>query len=399
MKIVEVISKKEKKKFLKFPKLLYKGDKYWVCPLDSEIEGIFDRGKNETFKKGEAVRWILQSDNGDLLGRIAAFFEKNYVYMNAQPTGGMGFFECIDDQVAAFKLFDTAKNWLEEKGMEAMDAPINFGENDSYWGLLVKGFTHPGIGMPYNKEYYRKFFEKYGFKNYYNQYAYHKDLTKVVVFPERFMKIATWISKKPGYSFKHFTFKEKDKFIADLVSIYNSTWDDFKEDFSPLEPDEIEKSLIKAKPIIDEELIWFAYHKEKPVSFFILFPDLNQILKHLNGKMHLVNMLKFLYYKYTHEMTRVRGVVAGVDPKFQNSGIESAIFKQLYNTFKKKLYYKELELSWVGDFNPKMQSIYEAVGAEKSKTYITYRYMFNPDAEFVRYMDELEGKKEVSSKK
>ncbi len=389
MKMIEVVSRTHKKDFLKVPKLLYKNDKYWVCPLDSEIESIFDPEKNNTFKRGEAIRWILYSANGDLIGRVAAFFEKNYASVNFQPTGGMGFFECIDDKTTAFKLFDVAKNWLNEKGMEAMDAPINFGENDSYWGLLVDGFIHPGIGMPFHKTYYRDFFEKYGFRNYYEQYAYHKDVTKVHVFPERFMKIATWVSKKPGYSFRHFKFKEKEKFINDLVTIYNSTWIEFKNDFTPLDYDEMKKSLEKAKPFIDEELIWFAYYKEKPVSFFLLFPDLNQILRHMNGKMHILNKLRFLYYKYTHEMTRVRGVVAGVDPKFQNSGIESAIFKHLYHTFKKKPYYKELELSWVGDFNTKMQAIYEAVGAEKMKTYITYRYLFNPDAEFMRYKDEM----------
>ena len=391
--MTEVVSGKHKKDFLKVPKLLYKGDKFWVCPPDIEIESIFDPEKNNTFKRGEATRWILYETNGNLIGRVAAFFEKNYASVNAQPTGGMGFFECIDDENAAFKLFDVAKNWLKERGMEAMDAPINFGENHSYWGLLVDGFMHPGIGMQYHKTYYRDFFENYGFRNYFYQYAYHKDLTKVLVFPERFMKIATWVSKKPGYSFRHFEFKKKEKFIDDIVTIYNSTWSEFKDDFTPLDYDEMLKSLENSKSFIDEELIWFAYYKEKPVSFFIIFPDLNQILRHMNGEIHFLNKLRFLYYKYTHEMTRIRGVVAGVDPKFQNSGIESAIFKHLYHVFKKKPYYKELELSWIGDFNPKMQAIYEAVGAEKKKTYITYRYLFNPDAEFMRYKDEMEKKK------
>ena len=110
MKITEAVSDKHKKDFLKVPKLLYKGDKYWVCPLDSEIESIFDPEKNNAFKRGEAVRWILYKNNGDLIGRVAAFFEKNYVSVNFQPTGGMGFFECINDETAAFKLFDVAKN-------------------------------------------------------------------------------------------------------------------------------------------------------------------------------------------------------------------------------------------------------------------------------------------------
>ncbi|HQG56415.1 MAG TPA: hypothetical protein PK496_05350, partial [Bacteroidales bacterium] len=140
---------------------------------------------------------------------------------------------------------------------------------------------------------------------------------------------------------------------------------------------------------MDEELIWFAYYKDKPVAFFILYPDLNQIIKHFNGKLHLWNKLRFLWYKATHKMTRMRAVVGGVNPSHQNSGIESAIFLQLYNVFKRKKWYKELELSWVGDFNPKMIAIYEALGAKKAKTHYTYRYMINKNIPFVRYKEEI----------
>jgi GNAT superfamily N-acetyltransferase len=389
MQIIEVKTSKEKKEFLKVPKKLYKDDNIWVCPLDNQIESIFDPQKNSSFKDGDASRWVLKDDKGKLIGRIAAFHVKKRADVNRQPTGGIGFFESVDNKEAAFFLFDKAKEWLMERGMEAMDGPINFGENDNYWGLLVEGFTHPGFGMPYNKPYYRELFEDYGFKNYFEQYSYHKDLSVVKVFPDRFMKIAEWVSKKSGYRFKHFSFKETEDFIADMVEIYNSTWSTFKEDFTPMDPDEIRESFKKSKLFIDEELIWFAYHNEKPIAFFILLPDLNQILKHLNGTLNLWSIMKFFYYKYTHEMTRMRAVVAGVDPKYQNSGIESAIFKYLFNVFRKKSYYKELELSWVGDFNPKMRAIYEAIGAIQAKTHITYRYLFDRNAGFVRYKDEM----------
>jgi len=275
--------------------------------------------------------------------------------------------------------------------MEAMDGPINFGENESNWGLLVDGFTHPGIGMPYNMKYYRKFFEEYGFMNYFEQYSYHRDLTSVEVFPERFMKIAEWISKRPGYAFRHFSYGEKDRFIADMTTIYNTTWAAYKEDFTPLDPGMLKSMLEKSKPFLDEELIWFAYHNEKPVAFFVIFPDLNMILRHFSGRLHFWNLLRFLWYKYNHEMTRIRGLVAGVIPSHQNSGIESAIFYHLYKVFMKKRYYSELELSWVGDYNPKMISMYEAIGAQKAKTHITYRYMINKLIPFRRFVEEEAG--------
>jgi len=393
MQVIEVITIHDKKEFINFPKELYRGDPYWVCQLDSGIESVFNPAKNHTFKHGAANRWILRDDNENTIGRIAAFIDHIRSAANNQPTGGIGFFEVTENREAAFALFNTAREWLAAMGMEAMDGPINFGENDNNWGLLVEGFIQQGFGMPYHKKYYRAFFEEYGFKNYFEQYSYHRNVrgsnNKIVQFPERIMKIAEWLSRRPGYSFHHFDFRNRGKFEKDIIEIYNSTWAVFKEDFTPLDPAFLEESIKKARVILDEELIWFAYFNDKPIAFFILFPDLNQILKHFNGKLHLWNLIRFAYFIVTHKMTRMRAVVGGVHPTYQNSGVESAIFLQLYKVFEKKPWFKELELSWVGDFNPKMIAIYEALGAKKAKTHITYRYFINDKQSFKRYKDEM----------
>lgn len=393
MKITEVLTRQDKREFVDFPKSLYKNDPDWICPLDDSVESTFDPARNSAFRHGEAARWLLRDENGSVIGRVAAFIDKIRSAANNQPTGGMGFFEVIENRDAAFLLFDTARDWMASRGMQAMDGPINFGENDNSWGLLVEGFMPQGFGMPYNKKYYRQFFEEYGFLNYFEQYSYHVPVrdqnNRIVNFPERMMKIADWLAKRPGYSFSHFEFKNKRKYVNDIVEIYNSTWSSFKDDFTPLDPVFLEESLKKAEFIVDEDIIWFAYHNGKPISFFILFPDFNQILRHIDGRLHPFNMLKLAWYKYTHEMTRMRAVVGGVNPAYQNSGIESTIFLQLYKVFNKKPWYKELEMSWVGDYNPKMIAIYEALGGTKVKTHITYRYLINKDLHFKRFKDEI----------
>ena len=400
LKISEVKTSHDIRELIDFPKRLYKDDLNWVCLLDSQIEALFDPGKNHLLLRGAATRFILKDESGITIGRIAAFIDKARSEANSQPTGGIGYFEVIDNREAGFALFDAGKNWLASRGMEAMDGPVNFGENDNNWGLLVEGFMQQGFGMPYHKKYYRSLFEEYGFRNYFEQYSYHRTVRdkekKIVQFPPRIMKIAEWISKRPGYTFQHFEFRGKDKFFKDLVEIYNSTWSVFKEDFTPLYPGLLENSFQKAKEVIDQNLIWFAYFNDKPIAFFILLPDLNQILKHFNGKLHVWNMIRFIYFKVTHKMTRMRAVVGGVNPSYQNSGVESAIFLQLYEVFKRKPWYKELELSWVGDFNPKMIAIYEALGAQRAKMHITYRYLINDNLKFKRYKDEMAQRQKVS---
>jgi hypothetical protein len=387
MKIIEVTNKITEKMFLQFPRALYKNDPNWVCPLDKDIVAVFDPVRNSHYKEGEACRWVLENNQGNIIGRISAFYSKIKILPNRIRTGGIGHFECIEDQKAANMLFDTAKHWLETKGMQAMDGPVNFGENDSNWGLLVEGFTHPAYGMPYHHPYYKKLFENYGFQIFFKQYSYHLDLNKK--FPERFWKIAEWICRKPGFTFKHFTWKEVDKYIDDMVQIYNQAWSNFKEDYTPLNPVEVKTTLRKAKPILDEELIWFAYHNNEPIGFFIMFPDINQILKKMNGKLHLWNKVRFFYYKKIRTINRIRAQVAGVIPKFQNSGVESGIFWNLRQVMDHKPHYQEVELSWVGDFNPKMIALYEAVGGVRAKTHHTYRFMIDKNLPFERFMSDM----------
>jgi len=383
MQVIRVTDKKTRRDFLRTARIIYKDDRTWVCPLDNDIEAVFDPGRNPYFAHGEAERWILVDDNGKLAGRIAAFIDKKLAYSYDQPTGGMGFFECINDKPSAFMLFDTAREWLRSKGMEAMDGPINFGETDKYWGLLVNGFTHPSFDIAYNHPYYQDLFESYGFMTWYKMEGFHFDIKKPL--PERFQKIAGWVAAKPGYEFHHFKWKEREKFAKDFARVFNEAWASFKINFEPLEHEYIMGVLDKAKAILDEEFIWLAYFKGEPIGIYLMFPDFNQILKHLNGRLDPVSILKFFYLKSRKTMTRARGVLMGVIPKFQGLGIESAFILNLRKVFDRKPHYTEIEFSWVGDFNPKMRKIFISVGSVPVKNYITYRYLFDRTKEFKRY--------------
>ncbi len=267
MQVTEVKSKKDRSIFLGVAREIYKDDDVWVCPPDKDINSIFDANSNVFFNHGEACRWVIRNENKKLIGRIAAFINYNKIGSDDQPTGGFGFFECINNEATAFKLFDTAKAWLVCKGMEAMDGPINFGEPDKYWGLLVDGFTHPSYEVAYNHKYYQQLYENYGFKTYYKQEGFHLDLTKPI--DERFLKIASWVAKKPEYEFRHFTWKDQDKYVNDFCSVYNEAWESFKEDFKPMKPDYIKKTLKKAKAIIEEEFVWLAYNNGKPIAIYL----------------------------------------------------------------------------------------------------------------------------------
>jgi len=383
MTLVEVTNKKTEKDFLDVARVIYKGDKNWVCPLDQDIRNVFNPRENAFCSHGEAARWVLKSDTGALLGRIAAFIDLKSCNKNDQPTGGCGFFECIDDQQAANLLFDTAKAWLAAKGMQAMDGPVNFGETERYWGLLVGGFTQPAYEVNYNPPYYQKLFENYGFQVYFRQEGFHHDPT--VDMPERFWKIAQWVAKKPGYRFTHFSYKELEKYVQDFTKVFNEAWKDFKEDFEPLQPAYVYKFMSKARVILEEKFIWLAYYNEEPIAIYLMIPDVNVLFKKFNGKLNLWNKLRLVYWVKTKKLNRAKAILMGVIPRFQKMGIESAFFYHLQQVFKEMPHYKEVEFSWVGDFNPPMRKLWVDLGAIKAKDYITYRYLFDRKAPFKRY--------------
>lgn len=394
MQLVEVgTNPRYQQEFIEFPVRLYKEDPCWIRPLDKDVADVFDPAKNKFFNLGECTRWLLLNDAGETIGRVAAFINhKTATVGNDQPTGGMGFFECIDNQQAAFLLFDTCREWLVARGMEAMDGPINFGERDRWWGLLVEGFDkEPNYGMPYTKPYYIPLFEQYGFKEYFQQHTYYLPLLEkevLRVISPTILERATRILNDPTFTFEPIKKSELKKYAEDFRVIYNQAWANHL-NTGEMTQERAFALMQRMKPVLDEQLMWFGYHgpEKRPVAFFIMLPELNQYFKHVNGKLDLIGKLKFLYHKLMKTNKRAFGVIFGVIPDFQGKGVESAI-AIAFSTIAwatKSFHYLHLELNWIGDFNVKMQRYAKMLGGVITKRHATYRYLFDRTKEFKRH--------------
>lgn len=383
MKIRTVTDKATSQEFLGLPVRLYKNEKNWIRPLDKDINDIFDPEENKYFRHGECCRWLLYNDHGVVIGRIAAFTDKRHL-KDALPSAGLGFFECIDDQQAARQLFDTAIAWLKDKGAVAIDGPVNFGDRDKWWGLLVDGFYEPNYCMPYHFPYYQNLFETYGFREYFKQYTYHRPVEGEL--PEIYQEKADRISRDENYKFVHIRKNQLEKFAEDFRYVYNKAWIKH-EGVREMPKAQALSAMNKLKDVLDEEIVWFAYYKEEPIAFFIMIPELNQIFKHLNGvhpKSNIVAGLKFLWHKYTGTCKRMFGVVFGVIPEYQSKGLEGAIVMAAAKVVQPKAKYTDFEMNWIGDFNPMMMRIAESAGGKIRKTHITYRYITDPNIPFQR---------------
>lgn len=382
MKIIEVKDKKTIEEFRKLPYKIYADDPNWIPHIRQDVEAVFDRSKNKFFRHGDACRWILQNDNGETIGRVAAFINEKQARTYKQPTGGMGFFDCVDDEKAAFKLLDTCKDWLEARDMKAMDGPINFGEKDKFWGLITENFDMPPYyGQNYNPEYYVKFFEDYGFRIYYNQLIFFRKVAQPL--QQKYQERAERAFKNPKYKCVHIDKNNLEKYAEDFRTVYNRAWtthDNFK-GMAKVQAMSIMKTL---KPILDEELVWFVYYEGKPVGFYISLPEINEIFRLVGDNLNWWGKLKFAYYKWKGVCDNSFGVAFGFDPDHQAKGLEGLIFKHMEMTIQKKNKYDGIIITWIGDFNPKMIAIIESLGGTKIRQMATFRKLFDPNATFER---------------
>lgn len=380
-----VTTKKQEREFIDLPKKLYKNEKNWICPLDSDVKKRFDRARNELFRQGDARRWLLRDEKGTVVGRIAAFYNNADANNDEVKAAGCGFFECIDDKTASALLFDAARDWLKTKGFEAMDGPINFGDRSDFWGVLVEGFSEPLYCNPYNFAYYAEHFEAYGFQNYFNQHSYLRRLVSGELNPAVTEK-AERLFSTPGYTFEFATSKPLEDYAADFRTIYNKAWAPFT-GVKPID-EEHARNLLKAmKPIVDRRLLYFAYFENEPIGFFVMVPDINQIIKNFNGKFGLWQKIRLMIdLKWRNRIDRVFGIIFGVVPEFQGKGVEGGLIRRFEKMLEEEKHpYKTLEMAWIGDFNPVMMRVCESyVRATPYKRHVTYRYLFDRERPFER---------------
>lgn len=385
MQILPVTGKKEEKKFLLLARDIYKNDPNWIRPLNKDLKNIFDPSRNKAFRTSKIQRWILVDDQQKAIGRIAAFVNTRYKNKGDEfPVGGIGFFECINNQSAADMLFNQARQWLQEEGMKAMDGPINFGERDRFWGLLTKGFQPPLYCMNYNPPYYQSLFENYGFRLYYEQICLGMNPKENLA--EKIITRHQAIAKDPDFSSAHIDKSRLEKFAVDFTTVYNKAWAGHG-GLKQLSKEQVMIMFREIKPVMDERIIWFAYYKNEPVAIFANIPDLNQWFKHLHGKFGLWHKLLFLLRKKFQANPKFVGLVFGVVPEWQGKGVDAYIIGEAHKMIgSPQMPYTQYEMQWIGDFNPKMLNVGESLGnVSRTRTLATFRYLFDPSLPFNRH--------------
>lgn len=368
MQVKSVTTLQEADLFLDVPKIVYAKDPNWVPPIRSSVAKQF-LPSNPFLQYGRLQRFIAVTPDGKAVGRIVAAVNNRLIEREGKKVGLFGFFECVDDAEVAKALLDAACDWLRQQGMTLARGPIDLSTHNNCL-FLVDGFdTAPYLMMPYNPPYYPQYVEQAGWHKAKDAYAYDLPLTHLANEFEKAYRIAV----KSGVTFRSVHTKGAG-FKQDCANLYQLFSSGFANNWSssPRSEEEFLEEAKDLKTIVDPAIFWIAEYEGKMIGFFMALPDYNMALKHVNGKLDVIGILKLLWYRRKIDQARVLAICAL--PEYRRKMVAPAL---IYLGAKggfvdKKNPYQRAELSWVYEDNLLSRRVTEASGGKIYKTYRIY---------------------------
>ncbi|MEX1121389.1 MAG: hypothetical protein WD491_03865 [Balneolales bacterium] len=362
--------------FHQLPFRIYKDYPKWAPPLRYEIEQIFDSGKNSFFKHGECERFLVYKGNS-AVGRFAVMNNPERDNKTSPRMGGFGFVEMENDERLASEIISFAKNWHSKRGYTSMRGPVNFGENDNHWGLLIQNFDDPPVyGMQYHPPYYQDLLEQTGTQKLDDQHSFTMEFETEL--PERLVRITERILRNKAITYRTIDLRNMYQDAEIIKEIYNRAWaeQDIVEresDFTPLTTESVRKMVDDLKTVMIPEAILLAFVNDEPASFIVSVPDLYEFSKQTGGKIRWWHALKL--FRFKRNATRLRNIALGTVPKYRKLGLEALLFvKGVQGTRDNNPNLKRLEGAWISEKNWLMRRSVEALGCRHHKTHRTYRW-------------------------
>ena len=369
--IRRVANKADRKAFVDLAWEVYKDDPCWVPPLKDEVHGLLDPKKNPWFGHGKAELWLAERA-GEIVGRISAQVD-DLVQVHMQPgTGQWGMFEALDEEAAA-ALIATAEDWLRGEGMTKALGPISI----SIWdepGLLIEGLEEPPlVMMGHHRPEYRGWVEAAGYGKAKDLYTFELDI-RIDMIPviDRLIKAG---EANPRIRIRNVDKSKFDQEAAIILDILNDAWSD-NWGYVPLTDAEIAYAGKKLKPIIVQDLVKIAEVDGEPAAFMITIPDLNEMIRDLNGSLFPFGWAKLLWRLRRVTTRRVRVPLMGVRKSYQGGRMASQLAFMLIE-FTRRVCVDKYgiyvgEFGWVLEDNQGMMSIAQLPGAGINHTYRIY---------------------------
>ncbi|MBD3616457.1 MAG: hypothetical protein HUJ22_07780 [Gracilimonas sp.] len=377
--VQKIESQKQIEAFHKLPERLYGNHPWYRPPFIFEVENIFNREKNERFKKGgDCDRFLVLDDKDKVIGRFALFIDPEKDERYDPKLGGIGFIEMENQPKIAETIINFAKQWHHEKGYAGFRGPVNFGENDTFWGILINGFEdHNVYGMLYHHEYYEELIESTLPEKFDDLYMYQLDLSQPL--PQRLISITDRLKSQKNIEIRPIDKKNLERDGEFVRQIYNRAFSDQvvkerEEEFIGITRETIRQMIKKLKPVLMPETSPIVFVDGEPASFLVSVPDLHEISAQTNGRFKWWHFPKLIGFKKRAE--KFRPLAFGTDPRFRGRGLEALVFAEGHKWVRKHYpNLKVLEGGFVSEKNWIMRRSLEALGCEIAKTYRVYKWM------------------------
>lgn len=356
-------------KFILLPWKIYRGNSHWVPPIKKDIKLKLNSEKHPFFENARVKLFIVERKN-EIVGRIVSIINERYIDFHKERVGFFGMFECINDIDTAKILFKAAEDWCRENNMQSIIGPVNLSTNYNC-GFLLEGFDlDPAIMMPYTPKYYLELSEECEYKKVKDLYAYLKTDVGTV---DRIIKIVQRVKQKENVVIRPIDMKNYYKEVELIKKIYDSAWE-LNWGFVPMTPSEMDLMATELKPIIDPNLVLFAEVNGEAVGVSITLPDINFLLKKLNGKFGLIALIKFIYYR--KKVKGLRNIIFGLKKEYRLTGISYVLY---YETALRsaKVGYEFCEMSWNLEDNKMITRFNETIGGKLYKKYRLYEKYLN----------------------
>ncbi len=361
--------------FIKLPFRLHP-DTPWVPPLIAERREFLDRDRNPFFAHAEA-EYFLAEREGRVVGRITAQIDERWTQHNGGNDGMFGFFECERSPETAAALLDAAAAWLRERGRERVLGPMDFTTNDEC-GLLIDGYDlEPFVLEPWHPPYYRDLLEGLGMTKAMDLLMWRLELGHLRQgdrFHDLIHQAAEAAVSEHGVVVRHMRKRDLEAEVARFMEVYNEAWDR-NWGFVPISEEEVRFQAKNLKPILDENWAMIAERDGEVVGAALTLPDINQVLRRMNGRLLPLGWWRFLTGR--RKIDRVRVFALGVKPAYQHLGVAAALYVEHVETAA-RVRQKWGEMGWILEVNEAMNRAMEGMGGTVVKRYRLYERPLGP---------------------
>ena len=369
MRVIAVENKKQMRVFTELPKKLMRGYEHYIPPIWIDEKKAYTGKNNPILKNAEFSLLLLLDELGKAIGRCIVYIDLNHNKYYGEKTGFFGAYLCLDDKRAGGLLVSAAEKWLKEKGMDRIRGPINPAAEE--WGFVLEGYDRDPVYMsPWNPPYYHDFFTQTGYGKVKDLLVYEADIAAGYRLPSRYEDFISRYKKRyPNIHIRRLNLKKIKQDAKAIWEISNIALAD-NWGYVPLELPVMEDMLKKLRLIVDPDAVWIVEDRGNPVGFCLGFPDINIILKAIDGRLLPFGWVKMLKAKKLRDY-RLFGLA--VHPDWHGKGLDALMYINLYQHLK----YKEIrmEANYILEDNNHIKNALEKLGMVKIKTYRIYEKM------------------------